>query len=160
MRTLVRSLGGFALLLTLLIGTVGPVSAAHNGNSKTDLAGTGDPDAAGQALVNYREGTGTFNGRTTVRNLEPGAAYRFVVRRANGDEFVVCEGTANRQGLFACSGQDLVLTGTGPGFVQAAIETSGGVEVASGAFTPDERRGNCRDADQVGSQCMAPGQTT
>jgi hypothetical protein len=41
--------------------------AAHNGNNKAEITGTGDPDAGGQAIVNYSEGTGKFNGRITVR---------------------------------------------------------------------------------------------
>ncbi len=151
MRTLVRSLGGFALLLTLLLGTVTAASAAHNGNNKAPITGTGDPDATGQAIVNYREGTGTFNGRITVKNLTAGETYTFLVRGASGER-VICTGVANTQGTFGCSAQDLTL----PGFTMAVVRDAAGMEVAPGTF---DRRGNCRDPQQAGSQCVAPGQT-
>ena len=57
-----------------------PAQAAHNGNNKAEITGIGDPDAGGQAIVNYSEGTGKFNGRITVRKLDPGETYRFFVR--------------------------------------------------------------------------------
>ena len=139
------------LLLTLLLGTVTAASAAHNGNNKAPITGTGDPDAAGQAIVTYREGTSTFNGTITVKKLNPGATYTFLVRGATG-ETRICSATANTQGTFGCSAQDLAL----PGFTTAVVRDVAGVEVATGVF---ERRGNCRDPHQAGSQCMAPGQT-
>ncbi len=123
--------------------------AAHNGNNKAEITGIGDPDAGGQAIVNYSEGTGKFNGRITVRNLEPGETYRFFVRGSG--ERLVCEGEANSQGVFTCNAQKLAL----PGFTQAVVKDSAGTEVASGVFA---RRGNCRDPDQAGSLCKAPGQ--
>ncbi len=55
--------------------------------------------------------------------------------------------TTGRDG---CSATDLGL----PGFASARIVDGDGTVVASGTF---ERRGNCRDADQGGSQCEAPG---
>jgi len=151
MRTLVRSLGGFALLLTLLLGTVTAASTAHNGNNKAPITGTGDQDATGQAIVNYREGTGTFNGTITVKNLTPGTTYTFFVRRLTG-ETPICTGVANTQGTFTCSAQGLTL----PGFTMAVVRDAAGMEVATGTF---ERRGNCRDPQQAGSQCVASGQT-
>ncbi len=148
----IRSLGGFALLLTLLFGTVGTTSAAHLGNNKADLAGTGDPDARGQAIVNFSKGTGAFNGRVSVRSLTPDGTYTFLVRTAAGAEQTICMGAANSRGTFACNAQGLIL----PGFVTAVIRDSAGVEVASALF---QRRGNCRAPDQAGSQCGASGHT-
>lgn len=148
MRVLVRSTFTLSMFLMLLVGSTALVSAAHNGNNKAELVGTGDPDATGQAVVNYREGTGTFNGTVTVRNLEPGETYTFMVRGATGETFI-CEDEANSVGTFTCSAQNLTL----PGFGSAAVRDSSGNEVATGVF---ERRGNCRDADQAGSQCKAP----
>ena len=124
--------------------------AAHNGNNKAEITGTSDPDAGGQAIVNYSEGTGKFNGRITVRNLEPGETYQFFVRGPSGER-LVCEGEANSQGVFTCNAQKLAL----PGFAQAVVRDSAGMEDASGVFA---RRGNCRDPDQAGSLCKAPGQ--
>ncbi|MDQ3644787.1 MAG: hypothetical protein M3356_04670 [Actinomycetota bacterium] len=138
--------------IALALFAFGPTTAlaAHNGNNKAEITGTGDPDAAGQAVVNYSEGTGLFNGRITVRNLEPGETYRFFVRGAGGER-LVCEGEANRQGVFTCNAQQIAL----PGFTQAVVRDSAGTEVASGVFA---RRGNCRDPEQAGSLCKAPGQ--
>ena len=138
-----------ALAAVMAFGVVGTAAAAHNGNNKAELAGTGDPDATGNAVVNYSEGTGTFNGRVTVNNLMPGEMYTFLVRRP-GPETEICSGEANAGGTFVCSAQGLRL----PGFSDAVIRDSSGTEVAFGTF---RRGGNCRDADQAGSQCNAPG---
>lgn len=124
--------------------------AAHNGNNFAQLTGTGDPDATGKAVVNYSEGRGDFNGAITVMNLNPGETYRFFVRRGVV-ETLVCSGEANSQGTFTCQAQHLLL----PGFTQAVVRNAAGAEVASGVF---ERRGNCRDPEQGGSLCNAPGQ--
>ena len=150
MRTLLYALGSLGLLLTVLFSSVSPTSAAHNGNNKASIAGTGDADATGNAIVNYREGTGTFNGSITVRNLAANGTYTFSVRTP-GPETVICSGEANGGGVFTCSAQDLTL----PGFGMAIVRDSTGAEVATGTFA---RRGNCRDPEQAGSQCMAPGQ--
>ena len=149
MRTLVRSLGGFALLLALLLGTVTSTPAAHFGNSKATLVGTGDPDASGQAIVNYSKGTQTFNGRVSVKNLTPDETYRFLVRSA-AEEQLICEGTANDRGTFMCDAQGLTLRT----FAIAVVRDSAGTEVASARF---ERSGNCRVPNQVLSECDAPG---
>lgn len=138
------------LLLTLLLGTVTAASAAHEGNNKAPIAGTGDPDASGQAIVNYRKGReDTFNGTIAVKNLNPGATYTFLVRGASGER-VICTGVANTQGTFTCNAQGVTL----PGFTTAVVRDAAGMEVATGTFA---RRGNCREPDQAGSQCMAPG---
>ena len=124
--------------------------AAHNGNNRAAITGTGDPDATGQAVVNYSEGRGDFNGTITVRNLNPGETYSFYVRRGTVEQ-LICSGEANDQGVFTCAEQLLPLNG----FSAAVVRDSQGVEVATGVF---DRRGNCRDPQQAGSQCSAPGQ--
>lgn len=143
------------LLSAITIGLIGAslmagtVLAAHNGNNRAFISGTGDPDASGVAIVNYSEGTGKFNGNITVANLDAGESYTFLVRSPNGlVETVVCTGTADANGTFTCSAQKLTLGG----FAKAVVRDAAGVEVAVGTF---DRRGNCRDADQAGSQCEA-----
>ncbi len=128
----------------------GTAFGAHNGNNRAELAGTTvEPDASGVAIVNYSEGQGTFNGNVTVSNLIPGATYTFAVRRGAGTTYTtICTGTADADGTFICSAQGLTL----PGFTTAVVLDAGGVEVARGVF---ERRGNCRDPEQAGSQCEA-----
>lgn len=146
-RSTFKWLGAMTFLLAMLVSTVSIGTAAHNGNNRAEIVGPGDPDASGRAIVNYREGTGTFYGSITVRNLNPGDTYTFLVRGAMGEQ-VICSGEANDQGVFTCSEQNLTLNGFGT----AVVRDSTGAEVASGVF---ERRGNCRDRDQAGSQCEA-----
>ncbi len=146
---------GFAALMLVAVvvsGIASSASAAHNGNNRAAVEGTEvDADAIGRAVVNYSEGQGTFNGTITVRNLEPGETYTFQVSgAASGDGVDVCEGVANSQGTFSCSFQDMEL----PGFAGVEVEDEDGNVVATGTF---ERAGNCRDADQAGSLCVAPG---
>ena len=146
--------GIVALLMVAVIvsGMVSSAGAAHNGNNRAEVSGTAaDMDATGKAVVNYSEGRGTFNGTITVRNLEPGETYTFQVSgAAAGAAIDVCEGTANSQGTFSCSFQNMAL----PGFANVEVENEAGVVIATGMF---ERGGNCRDADQAGSLCDAPG---
>ena len=143
------------LLSAITIGLLGvslfagTALGAHNGNNRAVVTGTGDADATGIAIVNYSEGQGTFNGNITVDNLVAGAAYTFLVRSPNGvSEQVICSGTADSDRTFTCAAQKLALNG----FARAVVRDAAGVEVAVGTF---ERRGNCRDADQAGSQCEA-----
>ncbi len=139
-------------MTTAMLGVAlfaGSALGAHNGNNRAELTGTGDPNATGVAIVNYSEGKGTFNGNITVSNLTAGAAYTFLVRSPNGvTEQVICSGTADADGTFTCSAQGLPLNG----FAKAVVRDSNGTEVAVGTF---ERRGNCRDPLQAGSQCEA-----
>ncbi len=62
----------------------GTVSAAHFGNNKTTISGTGDPEAMGQSTVSYRKGPHSFNAPATVWNLNAGETYTFLVRNAAG----------------------------------------------------------------------------
>ena len=142
-----------AVSLLAMLAIPGGASAAHNGNNRAELAPGTDPDATGVAIVNYSEGRGDFNGNITVSGLAPGATYTFVVRLAGAEmtDQTICSGTANQQGTFTCTAQHRPLNG----FSMAVVEDSLGNDVASGVFA---RRGNCRDPDQNGSQCDAPGQ--
>ena len=134
----------FMVLLSLAaLAVTGTALAAHNGNNKAELSGVG----SGTALVNYSEGLGKFSGTVTVRGLAPNTSYSFTVTGASGIR-TICSGISNSSGTFTCSAQQLTL----PGFGTAQVRTSDGTVVASGTF---ERRGNCRDPEQAGSQCEA-----
>jgi hypothetical protein len=152
MRRAVLTFGGLAIVLTLILGTASTASAAHFGNSKATLEGTGDSDAEGKSTVNFRKGTQSFNAAAMVSNLDAGETYVFLVRNAAGVEREVCRAEANSQGMFTCSAQDVLPDGFG--LVSAVIWDAGGTEVAFGLY---DRRGNCRVPDQAGSQCEAPG---
>ena len=152
MRLFRHGLVAFVMVVVLVMGVTPTASAAHNGNNKAVIAGTTDIDATGKAVVNYSEGQGTFNGTITVRNLIAGATYTFQVSgtAASTPGVNVCTGVANSQGTFTCGFQSTAL----PGFATAEVEDVNGNVVATGTF---DRGGNCRDADQAGSQCDAPG---
>lgn len=134
------------LALALLLGTVFSTAfAAHNGNNSASF-----DSYDGRAIVNYRNGSGTFNGSISVSGLEPGAGYMFTVALNGANETFICGGEANSGGVFSCSATDLAL----PGFNMAILSGSGIGESAT-----FDRRGNCRDPNQGGTQCEAPGHT-
>lgn len=136
----------FMLMTLAAVSLVaGPAWAAHNGNNQADLTGAGG--VVGNAIVNYSEGQGTFNGTTSVRNL-PDGVYTYTVTLNGSNPQLICSFTATN-GTGGCSEQDIPLAG----FNRAEIR-QGGLVVAMGTF---ERRGNCRDAGQAGSQCEANG---
>ncbi len=124
-------------LLVMLFSSL--AFAAHNGNNKASFSAVN-----GDAVVNYSEGTGTFNGSIRVRGLEAGVTYTFSVVTP-GPDTTICTGTANNGGVFTCSAQGLTL----PGFSFAVLSGPSG-EIDSAAFS---RTGNCRDPNQGGSQC-------
>ncbi|MEO5634358.1 hypothetical protein [Gaiella sp.] len=136
-----------ALLSLAALAVTGTALAAHNGNNKAELSGVG----TGTAVVNYSEGQGTFNGTVAVSGLAANTDYSFYVTGAGAGAAgrLICSGVSTNSGAFACSEQKLPL----PGFTTAQVRTTiGGTVVASGTF---ERRGNCRDPEQAGSQCKA-----
>jgi hypothetical protein len=136
-----------------MLVSAGGASAAHNGNNRAELGPGTDANASGVAIVNYSEGRGAFNGSVTVSGLEPGASYTFVVRLGANEvtDQTICSGTADTAGTFTCNAQHVTLSG----FSVAVLEDALGGDVATGTFA---RRGNCRDPQQGGSQCDAPGQ--
>jgi hypothetical protein len=142
-----------ASFVVLIVGVMAsPTLAAHNGNNKAELSGpTG---ATGNAIVNYSEGTGAFNSSVNTSGLQSGT-YSFTVSLNGGNVQLVCNFAVDGSSREGCSDQGRRLTG----FNRAEIRDASGSVVASGLFA---RRGNCRDADQAGSQCEAngaPGQT-
>ena len=147
-------IAGGALCFAAFGSLAGSASAAHNSNNRAELSGIGDPDASGQAIVNYSPGHGDFNGTVVVSNLTPGATYEFYLSRVrNGvlSETLVCTGVADSQGTFTCAAQHF----TSGGFTTAVVKNVAGATVASGTF---ERRGTCRDPEQMMHNCEAPGQ--
>jgi hypothetical protein len=136
-----------ALLSLTALAVTGTALAAHNGNNKAELSGAG----TGPAVVNYSKGNGRFNGTVTVSGLMANTGYSFYVTGAGAGAAgrLICSGTSDSSGTFTCSAQKLTL----PGFTTAQVRTTtGGTVFASGMF---ERRGNCRDPEQAGSQCKA-----
>jgi hypothetical protein len=140
------------MIATMLFGFAGNVPAAHLGNNRAELTGTGDPDATGLSLVNFRKGTENFNASASATNLDPEEDYTFLVRNAAGVEREICSAETSSKGTFMCGEQGVL-----PdlfGLSRAVIRDSTGVEVLVGVY---ELRGNCRAPDLAGSQCQAPG---
>ncbi len=148
MHRVIAVAAAFAALLVL----AGAALAAHNGNNRAELAGAGG--ITGVAIVNYSEGQGDFNGNVSASGLMPNTSYSFYVAGAGAGTagVLICSGTSDAAGVFTCSAQHKPL----PGFSRAEIRLGTTTTVvAMGTF---ERRGNCRDPEQGGSQCVAPGQ--
>ncbi len=144
------SVAGFSLMMVGLMAV--PAMAAHNGNNKAALSGASG--GTGDAIVNYSEGTSTFSSSVNTSGLEDGV-YEFTVSLNGGRVQTICSFVVDGSSREGCSNQGQALNG----FNMAEIRQAG-VVVISGTFA---RRGNCRDADQGGSQCeanSAPGQTS
>lgn len=142
-RLLVVAASTAALLVPAL-----PASAAHEGNNFADLVGEG----TGTATVNYVKGREDeeWTGRASVIGLDAGD-YTFTVTSPNGQvTTTVCSFTATGTGAAGCSNSSFDVGG----FLTAEIRDEAGDVVASGTF---ERRGNCREPEQAGTQCEAPG---
>ncbi len=139
-----------ALLSLGALAVTGTALAAHNGNNKADLSGAGG--VTGVAVVNYSEGQGTFNGTITVQGLAPNTSYSFYVTGAGAGAAgrLICSDTSNSTGTFTCNAQGSPCPGSRPPRCGRAAARS-----LRAVF---ERRGNCRDPQQAGSQCKAPGQ--
>ena len=148
----IRTVGGVAAALLVVLVAPGVASAAHNGNNRAELSPVADPDATALAIVNYAEGRGDFNGNVSASGLAPGGTYTLVVRLGANEasDQTICSGTADVFGALSCSAQHLTLGG----FNTAVVEDAAGEDVARGVFA---RRGNCRDPEQGGSLCDAPG---
>jgi hypothetical protein len=138
-----------AVMVVGVVALAAPAFAAHNGNNYAELTGVQGTDViTGTAVINYSEGQGTFNSTLNASGLDAGD-YRFTVNGPAGVQ-EICTFTVSGGGRQGCSAQDQALGGFGSAQIR---EAGSGAIVASGTF---ERRGNCRDPQQGGSQCESP----
>ncbi len=151
-----------------------PALAAHESNNAltfAPVAGSPSPAAAGTGVINYIKGISEEEPNTAwsssfrFQGLEPDTTYTVVVRGRFADPTAfsaICSFTTNAAGAGSCSESfiglqrlaiaQLRLGGvSGTPVLQATRQAvvSGPGEIVS--------RGGCREPDQMGSTCAAPG---
>lgn len=180
-----RRLSAVAALAVLpLIALVPPASAAHESSNLLDFDAVTGSAADGGGRINYVNGASGESEEDSVwqqslrfTGLTAGE-YAVVVKRGEGDGEVVpgsrdrtiCTFTASTSGTGSCTGRFRELRAlavaqlqkAGGGTVAQATRT-GAPNPAGGFFTaaaPGEitSNGGCREPEQGGSQCVAPGQ--
>ncbi len=169
MRKLIALLG-----LVALLALPATTLAAHESNNKlifAPVAGSPTPEGAGSGVINYIKGISeeepdtAWSSAFRFSGLAPDTAYTVVVRGQFADPAVfsaICEVTTNASGSGTCQSQftglqrlaiaQLRLGGAGGTPVLQATRQA--VVAGPGSITSD---GGCREADQMGSTCEAPG---
>ncbi|MFC3688890.1 hypothetical protein [Aquipuribacter hungaricus] len=180
-----RRLSAVALLAALPVLALAPTaSAAHESSNRLDFDAVGSSSADGGGRINYVKGASGDSEETSLwqqslrfTGLDAGVAYSVVVKRGEGDAEVVpgsrdrtiCTFTATATGTGTCTGSFLELRALAvaqlldsSGTVVAQATRTGAPNPAGGTFTaaaPGEITGDggCREPEQGGSQCTAPG---
>ena len=159
-------------------------SAAHESSNRLDFDAVSGSTADGSGTINYVKGAsdGTEDGSVWQQalrftGLEAGTNYSVVVARGAGtgdmvpgnDPRTICTFTATDSGTGSCTGRFLELRAlavaqlkTGAVVVAQATRTGAPNGQPGGTFTtaaPGEitSKGGCREPEQAGSQCTAPG---
>ncbi len=169
MRKLIALLG-----LAALLALPATAFAAHESNNKlvfAPVAGSSAPEGAGSGVINYIKGISeeepdtAWSSAFRFSGLAPDTAYTVVVRGQFADPTVfsaICEFTTNTNGIGGCQSKftglqrlaiaQLRLGGVGGTPVLQATRLA--VVSGPGSITSD---GGCREPDQAGSTCEAPG---
>jgi hypothetical protein len=160
--------------LVALLALPATALAAHESNNKlvfAPVAGSPAPDAAGGGVINYIKGTSdeepdtAWSSAFRFSGLAPDTTYTVVVRGRFADAAAfsaICEFTTNPSGVGTCQSQFLGLQrlaiaqlrlggASGAPVLQATRQA---VVSGPGSITSD---GGCREPDQGGSTCEAPG---
>lgn len=169
MRKLIALLG-----LVAVLALPATALAAHESTNTlvfAPVAGSPAPDGAGGGIINYIKGTSeeepdtAWSSAFRFSGLVPDTTYTVVVRGRFADPTVfsaICEFTTNASGVGACQSQflglerlaiaQLRLGGVdGTPILQATRQA---VVSGPGSITSE---GGCREPDQAGSTCEAPG---
>lgn len=125
----------------VVLAAASPAAADHNSNNRATFTQA----AAGTAIANYSEGTGTFNAGISARDLEPGT-YTYRVNGPAGPQ-PICDFVVGASGNGSCSENRLELGG----FTRAEIVTGESVLVAAAPFTR-QGKSECRDPNQGGTE--------
>ncbi len=169
MRKLIALVG-----LVALLAVPATALAAHESNNKLDfapVAGSPAPDGAGGGVINYIKGISeeepdtAWSSAFRFSGLAPDTAYTVVVRGRFADPTVfsaICEFTTNASGIGTCQSEFLGLQRLaiaqlrlgGVGGTPVLQATRQAVVPGPGSITSD---GGCREPDQAGSTCEAPG---
>lgn len=182
-----RRLSAVAALAVLpLVALVPPASAAHESSNRLDFDALVGFTADGGGRINYVKGASGESEENSVwqqslrfTGLAAGTQYTVVVKKGEGDDETVpgsrdrliCTFTASTSGTGTCTGRFLELRAlavaqlqkAGDRTVVAQATRTGAPNPPSGVFTaaaPGEitSNGGCREPEQGGSQCVAPGQ--
>ena len=160
--------------LVALLAVPATALAAHESNNKlvfAPVAGSPALDGAGSGVINYIKGISekepdtAWSSAFRFSGLAPDTAYTVVVRGRFADPAVfsaICEFTTNASGIGGCESQftgllrlaiaQLRLGGANGAPVLQATRQA--VVSGPGSITSD---GGCREPDQAGSTCQAPG---
>ena len=176
------TVAGLALLPVLALASA--ATAAHESSNTLDFDAVGSSTADGGGTINYVKGASGESEETSVwqqslrfTGLTPTGEYSVVVKRGEGDaeatpgsrDRTICTFTATDAGTGTCTGRFLELRALAvaqlqeaDGDVVAQATRTGAPNPAGGTFTtaaPGEitSQGGCREPEQGGSQCTAPG---
>lgn len=176
------TVAGVALLPLLAAAPAAWASHESNNHLDFDAVSTGST-ADGSGTINYVKGAsdGTEDGSVWQQalrftGLDAGKGYSVLVKRGEGvgtqtpgtSDRTICTFTATASGTGTCTGRFLELRAlavaqlTSNGTVVAQATRTGAPNPAGGSFTtaaPGEitSSGGCREPEQKGSQCVAPG---
>lgn len=175
------TVAGVALLPLLALAPA--ASASHESSNRLVFDAVGGSGVEGSGTINYVKGAsdGTEDGsvwQQAIRfsDLTAGEQYTLVVKRGDGDgdmapgdrDRTICTFAATEAGTGTCNGRFLELRALAvaqlqaDGAVVAQATRTGAPSPAGGTFTaaaPGEitSTGGCREPEQAGSQCTAPG---
>lgn len=180
-----RRLSAVAGLAVLPLLAFAPgASAAQESSNRLDFDAVASPTADGGGRINYvkdasgeSEEDSVWQQSLRFTGLAPGE-YTVVVKKGEGDgevvpgsrDRVICTFTATATGTGTCTGRFLELRALAVaqlkagGVVVAQATRTGAPNPAGGTFTtaaPGEitSDGGCREPEQGGSQCAAPGRS-
>lgn len=176
------AVAGLAVLPVLALAPA--ASAAHESSNRLDFDAVGGSTADGGGRINYVKGAsdGTEDGSVWQQSLRftglDAGQYAVVVKRGQGEgeqvpgteERTICTFTAGPSGTGTCTGRFLELRALAVAqlkagnVVVAQATRTGAPNPAGGTFTtsaPGEitSNGGCREPEQGGSQCTAPGRS-
>ena len=174
MRNLCRVLAVIGVSAVAVVSQVLPAAASHESSNHltfAPVAGSIEPGAAGTGIINYVKGTSGVEPDTQWTSsfrfdgLTSGASYTVVVKGRFADPTAfsgICGFTADVAGTGSCSSQFTGLQRLAVAQLRVGGETGVAVlqatrqAVVSGPGTIISR-GGCREPDQAGSTCVAPG---
>lgn len=173
MKPLTRTLTMIGISAAALATLALPASAAHESNNRLQFApvvASPSPTASGAGTINYIKGTSGeepftewtssfhFNGLAAETGYTVVIRGRFAIAGAFSD---ICSFTTNSTGAGSCTSRftglqrlavtQLRLTSAGTPVLQATRQA---VTTGPGSITSS---GGCREPDQAGSTCAAPG---
>lgn len=174
MKTLTRTLTAIGISAAALATLAMPASAAHESNNHLQfdpVAASPSPSASGAGTINYIKGTSGAEPDTQwtssfrFSGLDAETTYTVVVRGRFAAPAVfsgICTFTSNSSGSGSCSSQFTGLQRLAiaqlrlgsPDGAPVLQATRQAVVSGPGSITS---AGGCREPDQAGSTCLAPG---